>query len=467
MDTADDNGRKDIFGNPALPDVDEILIQAQQQHRQLAALRDATSSFLRREARLGQLRERTLLLRSRAKFEWKTCHDYRRFVRQSQETFNEEAAAVISHPMATDYDERATRLRHLHDQVMRDFDAQNAYAQRANDLQTELGALEYELQIKEASMKEATEAMKRILSDIRLPAHSSAATVVETEVSPSTSTQPSEDLDPLIDRYFQKLGVLNRLLEESVEIEVDYAEARAERDFKAEHDQTVETTDEAFETWWRDRRNNISQQIVETREVADRARNVCLDDGLDPEMYRRRSRRESDRSVSDSMPLETSQLLPPPDDVPLFEKGGFLRRPSPSEDDHGTFRVLTPGTLATRISRVPRSQTVSPAPLLKDRVLDWMQELDRQDDAVKTLSDDVRQEVSARRSLPASRAPTTSKTVVQSLDTQDSTSVASKWQWQDLGLQKRCSSDSNIAALLFQHDPDSAFVEGLRKFASE
>lgn len=458
----------------AIHDVDQILSAAQYQQRQLASLQMAISTFLRRDARLGQLRERTLVLRSRAKFEWKTCHDYRRFVEQSQQAFNDEAAAFVPQSVSEGHEERITRLRRLHRQLIQDFNAQDTYADRANQLQTELGDLEQKLQTRESSVKEAVIMAKQILSDLKLPAYSSATTAVETEVPPSLSTQPSDDLDPLIDRYFQKLGILNKLLEESVEIEVAYAEARAEREFKIEHDQALESTEDTFEQNWCDRRTTITQQILEARTVADRARKVCHDDGLDPEKYRLRMRRESDRSISDSMPEEMSQDFPLADDIPMLEEGGDVDARWPSEDHDGGFRVLTPGTFITRTSHELQPSDIIPPPL-NSRVLDWLEDVDEQD-RMRQHPPNERCSIPARRSLHNPMAPdfrcfvrsthSIPPAIVMDHHSDRSGGAVKQDQPRYSALQRRACSDSNLTELLFHHDPNPNFMRRLKRFAS-
>ena len=456
-----------------LPDIDEIVRKADQQSRQLASLKDATSSFLRRDARLGQLRERTLLLRSRAKFEWNNCHNYRQFVKQSQEAFNEGAAAIMNLSASEEYGERLDRLRSLHDQVMRDFEAQNEYAERSNALQTELGELEFELQKKEISVKEAGDTMKQILSDLVLPGYSSAATAVESELPPSPSTQHSEQLDPLIENYFQKVGNVNNLLEQINEFNVDYVDAHGERLFKVDHEQALDLSDEDFERLWQEGRERMDEQLAEAERQAENARIACLDNGLDPEKQRLRPQRESDRSLPDSPQDEIAELLDLDIGVNAGENTGYLALGPPLHEEKGGFPIRTPGTLLSRTSHEQPPEMYMPVPLNDDRVLDWIQHVDGDGQGLDRPLDPMRPHLPPRRSVSISspfhptskggpfRPPQPETWVGNELRSVQDTLEVGQWANER---QRRRSSDSRIMAMQDNHDPNPEYMETLRKF---
>lgn len=446
------------------PDLDEIQRKADQQARQLADLKEATSRFLRRDARLGQLREKTLLLRSRAKFEWKNCHDYRTFVRESSEAFNSEAAACMAEAAVEDHDERLSKLRKLQEQVIRDFEAQNEYAERSNTLQTELSEVEYELQAKEFSVKDAADNIKRILNDLVLPGNSSAATIIETELPPSTTSQISEELDPLIDNYFQKAGVVSDLVNQSIELQVNYTEARAEREFQIERGDTLELPHEVFEIIWQSRLEELAQQLSNARRVAETAKTVCFDNRLDPDKHRKRQQNESDRSVSESQPDEISRVLPPPK-IQIVGDGEHAEEQTFSDDGVSGYPALTVGEYHNG-----QNKAQSPAPL-KDRVFDWMQTLDVQH---APASGTIRPDALPRRSLSVSSPPRQSSVPQYRSPVSGpkappwKEAVGGRWDGQQADsaeLQRRRSSDSNMRDVGPQYDSDPPeFVKGLRRW---
>ena len=461
---------------PPLLDVDDIVRKAELHDQRLTELKTATASFLRRNARLGQLRERTLLLRSRAKYAWANCHNYRGFVKESQAKFNDEAAAVAFMP-PEGIAGRLEVLQRRHEQVLRDFEEQNKLAENANDLQTELGNLEYQLQIREASVKEASDAMKKILDEIVLPGHSGPATVVETDVPPSPSLQGSEPMNQLIELYFRLVGNVRDALEQKAELEAEYHEDRGERDFKAEHEQYLDTSDAEFEALWQEKLSQAALALAEAKRVAESALDTCLNEGLNPEDYRRRPKAGSDRSVSDSAGDEISRILPDID-IQGTEDTGFVATGYSSDNDFDRMPVLTPETALTQRSHVPPPppKETQPQPLLTDRVLSWMDDVN----GLETNNHPPpprpqKSEAPARRptsvswplkppSRPLPPLPTSSKHVQKissAHEQEDQPKPGQGLQPEEPKFTRRRSSDSNMAAV--KHNAE--FVQGLRERA--
>lgn len=457
-----------------LLEFDDIVRKAELHERRLTELKIATATYLRRDARLGQLRERTLLLRSRAKWAWTNCHNYRGFVKESQGKFNEQAAAALTSGSVEGFTDRLEKLQACHEQVLRDFEEQNKLAESANDLQTELGILEYDLQKREDSTKEAAQSMKRLLDDLVLPGHSGAATAIETEVPPSPSLAGSEPLPSLVELYFRLTGNVRDAREQQMEVEEDFREARAERDFKSEHEQDLDTSDEKFEELWKQRRNQAARDLREATRQADSALDTCLNDGIDPEKYRRAARVYSDRSSSDLAGDTISRVIPQIDlrdigDADLSDSG---QQPIP---------VFTTDRARADVSdALPALTEAQAQPPLEDRVLNWIH--DQVDSAASGQYFDVLEPQGHQASIrrPASFPSKHSQISKPQLSPhQYPTDAAPAVQPEQLlhpnmnlqpqlvegDLQRRRSSDSNMAAMLPSHNPTMDFMDALRRFS--
>lgn len=459
---------------PPLLDVDDIVRKAELQDRRLTELKAATATYLRRDARLGQLRERTLLLRSRAKWAWTNCHNYRRFVKESQEKFNEEAAAALTSGSIEGFTDRLEKLQACHEQVLRDFEEQNKLAESANDLQTELGNLEFELQSREDSAKEAAQNMKKLLDDLVLPGHSGAATTIETEVPPSPSLAGSEPLPGLVELYFRLTGNVRDAREQQMELEEDFREARAERDFKSEHEQDLDIPDDEFEEIWSQRLRQAALDLAEATRQADSALDTCLNDGIDPEKYRRAARGRSDWSVSDSVEDEISRIIPQID-LREIGDGGF------SDDGEHQIPVFTTGRAPAEVSDETPASIEAPAqPPLEDRVLSWIHDqVDSADGGqyFETLEPQgcrapfrrpasfpsKHNQISDPQSSPQ-RYPADATPAMQH-EHSARPNMKLQPQQREGDLQRRRSSDSHMAAMLPSHNPTPDFMDGLRKFS--
>ena len=266
-----------------LDGITTLVEQAELQARQLSILREIASSFLRRYARFAPLREETLLLRSRTKFQWQTCLDYRRFVSESQQIFLEGAASAST--AALPLGGSPEKFRALHNQVLRDHEAQDEFAQQTHKLETELTDLEFKMLQREGLLAMAAGKMVAFLNQLSLPGQSGSVTAVESAAASLSGAASSAEMPPLLQHYFDKAGNVAVLRERLIDMELDHNEARAFRLFQAEHDQPLERSDQEFEATYLNKYAAKRRELDEAHHIAETAKAVYLDEGLDPESY--------------------------------------------------------------------------------------------------------------------------------------------------------------------------------------
>lgn len=463
-----------------LPDADIVLQKARTQASNVATLQRAMATLSRRQSRMAQLREQTLRLRSQAKFELTNCHNCHAYALESQQAFKREAFAIIELSTAeSNHNAHLDRLGDLCSQAMEDFAAHDENVQKAKARQTELGDLECKLQRVEDSFKQALDSVNPILENLGLLGHGSTVTVTETERPLSPSTEVSVELDPLLSEYFKDVGAVNNLLEIANEMEFDYDEARGSRNFRLDQDEVLDTSDREFEAQWRLSREKNALELSEARRKAEISHKVCLDNGLDPEAARRRPQRDSDRSVSDADFDESNQPRH------LSVDGSDSDRNHASYDMNFDADAVdsTDGMLTFQAHRLsdldleelPSGFHMAETPVT-ERVRNWMEavdehssgedDLDRNDDALDRLS---RRSLSVTSPIGHDPKQRSQHTLLGRLAPTVRTGpslTTSDHRTGTLGLRRRHSSDSDIAALLPSHKPDSDFVEDLRRSAA-
>lgn len=461
-----------------LVDVEDLVRHAESHHRLLVQLNVSASGFLQRDSKRAKLRERILLLRNRARYDWMNCHNYRQFVEHSLQEFQKQAAALFTSPRRG-FTQQLDALRRCHEMVSRDFEHQNKLAETVNAAQVELGLLEYEVERLEESMKQSTDRMKVILNQLELPAYSTAATVAETDNMPPPSEQSSEELNPLVENYFKNLGAVRDVLEQKLELEADYNAELGERDFKIEHDQPLDLSEGEFEALWQDKRLAISRRLAETQRVASSALDTCLNEGLDPNEFRHRPQPEYDRSLPNSESGDEGgpgQIQLPAINVQeVFDAGA-----RPMDSFFGEATGPDPSALPDqRPNSAPlQTQPASFAPGSADqRVLSWITQVGQQNDDLGLEAHIMHQTDALRRRSIASSSPFSQPSRSQiftpfpgpELSPQNIYLVeaAQRATSTEAELPKRRSLDSNLRAVSSKYEPGWELDEGLRRFSEQ
>lgn len=334
---------------PDAGEIDFYIEQAALRDQRLVDLREMTSTFLRRYAKLNPLREKVLLLRSRTKFQWEHCRDYGRFVSDSQSAFIDEASANAN----------PDKLKSLCDQVLVDYKAQNELGGKAADMETELGNSEFAMQKKEASLAGIAENMLRLLNELTLPGQGASTTADDAGSQSHPSAPSSVDQHPLLQHYFDKAGNVSVLRERLGDLEMEFEEARANRQFQREHDLPLEVADEEFEGFYLHRRTQAAEALAEAIRVAELAKQVCLIEGLDPDGFK---------------PTKAEECTPPPSG--MDERSHSSATPSSGRANLANPVETTGPPTSLSLGNQPFPQGNIVPPPMNDRVQTWIENVE-------------------------------------------------------------------------------------------
>ena len=287
-------------------ELDSLLRFAAQRGEQQVALRGYVSSFLRRYNKFAPLRAEILLLRSRAEFEMMVGADQRRFVSESQDRFLHEAAILCdSLPPGVS----TSKLLAAHAQVVRDHKRQAERMVRAYDIETQLSKSEYALQQKEFRLAQAASKILELLDQLDLPDQGGS------QPSTPASIAVEEATPPLVEYYFDKVGDVGLARDNIIELQLEHREERETRIFQEDQGIVLGVSEDEFEETFSRQLAEAEAALAEAIRRADNAKQVCIDDNLNPELYRNRLRPDlaaiSDHSISDEEAQDVPESAPP------------------------------------------------------------------------------------------------------------------------------------------------------------
>lgn len=169
-------------------EIDYYFQQAERRAQQLADLREVTASFARRYIKFSPLREKDLSQRSRTKFMWNISLEYQKFVSNSQFAFIQEA-----YPLTT-----SDKLKHLHEQVLIDYEESDKLARKWADSETELSNFEYTIQQREKVLASLVDRMLFLQTEITLPGRGASTATDEVDSQSPSTTASFAEVNPLL-----------------------------------------------------------------------------------------------------------------------------------------------------------------------------------------------------------------------------------------------------------------------------
>lgn len=381
------------FLSRSAPDDDDSLSRYMADYgARLTSLHDALSRSLRRYNELALSRQEVLLLRSRVQYDWTRCVDQRRFVSESHEAFMHEATSIYR---ALDSDHSTVMLGKLLTQADNDYKRHEELLLETRGVEKQLSEAEYALQGKETQMAQAAQRSIDLLSQFELPNPG------QYQPSIAPSEEREKEVPFLVQNYFDKAGDVRLERERIMDLEVEHRQERARRILLEDQEQALDISEEEFEDDFNKQISEAETALQEAFRKSETAKQCCLDDGLDPELYRfnkgssgaasSRSPSEPKEENAPGTPLAviTSQTVPPSlnplfDVIPygqLFNNEGI---PAISEAYQAS---APPSVLSQALSTNQQRKTSTP---LGDRILGWMDEFPvKEASANETLAKDA------------------------------------------------------------------------------
>ena len=228
-------------------------------------------------------------------------------------------------------------------------------------------------------------------------------------------------------------------------------------------------SNDEFEASYAIRHAEAHQELTEAAQIAHRAKQVCLDDGLDPDSYRSAKVEEIFDPLAD---LVDPPVPPTPshyDDGALED--GDTTRPQRSSGISQAIEIFTPENLTQRTSRTRDKSSTSP---VAERVQKWIDEMYTAEPTQSPQNDGkLRRSISV--SLPGIPVPKVRDNKLGSLETllsqQGSESTMSPPTpitdgWVRPQLPNSWSSESKLFNMRGGRYPDPALLDELREFYS-
>lgn len=233
---------------------------------------DQRRRFLRRRQCLTALRRHTVTGRVRAIQERKMCLQQREHVLRTGQRWMEAAEGVTA---KLDRSECQAPLQSLYEQMRESFVLLDTYTERVKRFEGDLSQLEFRLSRKEAKFyKDYVE----LLSD-----DDSCSIENDEYCIVSSSDASSEEIHPLLRKYYDKAGDVNVLKDRLNELEFDHQQEMFMRDERMGLGEPISPSEQAFQELYFTERSNTIRNLSEAQAEARRLREQCLRNGMMPE----------------------------------------------------------------------------------------------------------------------------------------------------------------------------------------
>lgn len=114
------------------------------------------------------------------------------------------------------------------------------------------------------------------------------------EAVSSVASPISDALPPLLSQYFDTAGDITLLQEKLMETEYEHLREKATREHREDQGKIFEVSDEAFKEEYMETCRSINEQLIIAIETAQRLKEQCLMDGMDPDEWRKKHSEESE-----------------------------------------------------------------------------------------------------------------------------------------------------------------------------
>lgn len=340
------------------------------------------------------LLEEVHLHHKKIKSELQDWQRYREASTSSRLDFLREAQSLQT---ATDGSSRTVSLRTLYQRIVEDETLETGCVHMIVNDFTQLEALEQKMTNLKRGVEYDTRNIQHLLSGpeeaeksavprsevVEEPAFTGFEEAVETSATPSalSSRHSAQSQNSLIFQYWDKVGDVKLSRERLFDLDQEYEEEKALREFFRDQELEPGVDDKHFEENWLQVFANAELALVEAQAEQDLALELCRNDGLDPDADRRRTAR-SEIAATDSQPSREDFDLPilsefPP---PSFAEGGM----------QDVIRDFPKRLLTTQKGRRNRRGSKL-QPLFKssphlNRVADWVESVRQQENALRPQS---------------------------------------------------------------------------------
>nr|OQO31291.1 hypothetical protein B0A51_03269 [Rachicladosporium sp. CCFEE 5018] len=239
-------------------------------------LRRLCGTVHRRQRRLSKARESDLVLGTELHYQWQICADYRRYYDDSTEKFTHQATLVARKATSR---KAAAKLEELHAQVIADHVILTEQATKTKRLEKARAEQSAKIKQLESVLNEAVSSLLALLhsdSDIANEGYDDNSIAAE-----ELSSSGVESENPLLEDYYDKTGDVAIMRERLGEVYSEYVEERAQRIFRADQEQVLETSDEQFDDLYEVAIRRAQQNIQIAINTREEARIRCIEAGIE------------------------------------------------------------------------------------------------------------------------------------------------------------------------------------------
>nr|POF06905.1 hypothetical protein CFP56_31529 [Quercus suber] len=245
-------------------------------------LRRAMELFAQDYARLKDVRQESLLLRSRSHHEHETYRHSRQFVQKSQNAFMKELTKVIEHiPAAPRFHE----LRNLYQQLEKDQASSETEAARVKAIELELSAIDYSMARLEKSLGKSARRVLKPAEGIKWPVATGSLEPDPGMPHPTEEKSPTLSIDPMLLDFFDKVGKVSIMQDRVYQLEEEHQDDRIERELELDRGQVPEISEEefmlAFETDYLEATNDL----LLAKDARNKAQALCEKHDIDVEAH--------------------------------------------------------------------------------------------------------------------------------------------------------------------------------------
>ncbi|KAK6442489.1 hypothetical protein LTR95_001283 [Oleoguttula sp. CCFEE 5521] len=232
-------------------------------------LRQAGTTFQRRHRRLSRARELDLILGTELQYQSQICADYRRHYDDSADEFTHQANLVARKAVSS---RSATKLEELHAQLVADNHVWSEQFTKTERLAKTRSEHASKVKGLESMLNKAVSALLALLDAGLGIANESYDD--DSAASQATSPVHSQRDHPLLEDYYDKSGDVAIMRERLNEVYSEYVEDRAQRIFRADQEQALESSDDDFDASYeiaiREAQQNIQDAMLQREEALRR-----------------------------------------------------------------------------------------------------------------------------------------------------------------------------------------------------
>ncbi|KAF2722888.1 hypothetical protein K431DRAFT_283398 [Polychaeton citri CBS 116435] len=253
------------------------------QSQRIALVEELSRHFVVRQTKVTRSRGRVLKMRDRLVGGLSSFRHHQRFLQESQQAFMNaiDEASTLHDPTS-----RRSQIRDLYEATHLDECVLDTTTKKLHEIENRLGGLENVLKKREEKLQLVAQKMLEITElgsgdeqvqtlDLDLASETSDGSM-HTYQSSVTNTHPA-----LLD-YWDKKGEVRVMQERLANVEVEYQDARARRNFEEDQEKAQALTEEEFNLFWKNEMASTQDELEKARISFHGARQACISAGLVP-----------------------------------------------------------------------------------------------------------------------------------------------------------------------------------------